>query len=165
MIDLNFFSTLNRDRCSIMLKEHETFFIYNRFLQKLGNNNITEKNINKIISECLSDFYTNSNSRYFSKRDIPQISSSISKKILRSIIKEEIGRGREGGFDQISGNHIIRKNSDVYVEKGVDTFGEKEIMYIEDDEGNNRVAKVDSPDHASVVVSQMKIKSITKHNV
>lgn len=166
MIKENYFDRLTFNRCSILLKEHESFFIYNRFLSKLSKEKINESNLKNIITDCLCEFYESMDSRYFSQSKIPEISDNLSRKILKNILKEEIGRGRESSLaDQITSQKVSKKNGNVYVEKGVDTFGENEIMYIEDEFGKKRTAKVDSPDHAAVVSSQIKIKTITKNNV
>jgi len=166
MISENYFNRLSFNRCSILLKEHESFFIYNKFISKLNRKKIDESNLKNIIADCLYEFYEGMESRYFSQSKIPEISSNLSREILKNILKEEIGRGRESSLaDQITSQKVSKKNGNVYVEKGVDTFGENEIMYIEDEFGKKRTAKVDSPDHAAVVSSQIKIKTITKNNV
>lgn len=165
MIKYNYFNRLDLNRCSILLKEHESFFIYNRLLSKLKLQRVSEDNLKDTISDCLHDFHEGMENRYFSRENIPKISESLSKKIIKIILNEEIGRGRISGFDQITSQKVSRKNGNVYIEKGVDTFGDNEIMYIEDEEGNKRTAKVDSPDHAAVVSSQIKLKTIAKNNV
>ena len=166
MIKNNYFDRLNLNRCSILLKEHESFFIYNRLLSKLKTQRIDENNLKNTISDCLYEFYEGMENRYFSRKNIPKISENLSKKILKNILSEEIGRGRESSLsDQITPQKVSKKNGNVYIEKGVDTFGDNEIMYIEDEEGKKITAKVDSPDHAAVVASQIKLTTITKNNV
>jgi len=129
------------------------FYKYKKYISEVEN--CGESNFYNILKE----FYSNCNNRYFKEKNIKNISRYYTNKIL----KEEIGRGRESGFDPVTADKVANFYGDVEFEKGVDTWGEEEIAYVEDDKGNEKVLKIDSPDHASVIVNQIKIKSITKN--
>jgi len=159
MINVNTFSRFTVDRCQVLLNESESYFIYSKFCNVIGNNIITENNLQFHIENILKEFYYICDNRYFNKKNIKNISKYYTNKILN----EELGRGRESGFDPITADKVANFYGDVDFEKGVDTWGEEEIAYLEDDEGNEKVLKIDSPDHATVVINQIKLKSITKN--
>ena len=166
MINLDTFKKININRCVIMLNESESYYLYSKFSNLVLNNKITESNLQYYLHDLISDFYNLNENRYFQEKDLKKVSSYFTNKILNKInrINEEIGRGRQGEIgDQVSNNKVVNYHTGVSVEKGVDTFGEKDIMFIEDEEGNQRTVKVDDPDHANVVTSQMKVKSISKN--
>jgi len=168
MINLDTFKKININRCVIMLNESESYYLYSKFSNLVLNNKITESNLQYYLHDLISDFYNLNENRYFQEKDLRKVSSYFTNKILNKInrINEEIGRGRQGEIgDQVSNNKVVNYHTGVSVEKGVDTFGEKDIMFIEDEEGNQRTVKVDDPDHANVVASQMKVKSISKNNL
>jgi len=159
MININTFSKFTVNRCQVLLNESESYFIYSKFCNMLDHHIITEDNLQCHIENILKEFYYSCNNRYFKKKNIKNISKYYTNKIL----KEEIGRGRESGFNPVTADKVANFYGDVEFEKGVDTWGEEEIAYVEDDKGNEKVLKIDSPDHASVIVNQIKIKSITKN--
>ena len=168
MINLETFKKINVNRCEIMLNESESYYLYSKFSNLVLNNKITEGNLQKHLDNLIYDFYHLNENRYFQEKDLKKVSSYFTNKILKKInrLDEEIGRGRQGEIgDQVSHNKVSNYYSGVSVEKGVDTFGEKDIMFIEDEEGNQKTLKIDDPDHANVVSSQMKVKSISKNNL
>lgn len=168
MINLETFKKININRCIIMLNESESYYLYSKFNNIVINNRITESNLQNHLYNLVSDFYQLNENRYFKEKDLIKVTNYFTKKILKKInrLDEEIGRGRQGEIgDQVSNNKVVNYHSGVSVAKGVDTFGEKDIMFIEDEEGNEKTIKVDDPDHANVVASQMKVKSISKNNL
>ena len=166
-INLETFRQININDCIILLKEAESYFLYSNFIDSTYNDDIlTSNSLIKSVNEVVLKFHNLSENKYFKLDDAYKVSNFFVDKIQQEIspLKEEIGRGRESGFDQVTNNKVINFNSSVYVEKGVDTFGEKDIMYLEDEDGNKKTISVDDPDHANVVASQIKIKTITKNN-
>lgn len=167
MISLETFKTISIDRCTILLNEVEAYYIYSKFIDKVYNTKVSKENLQKSMFNIVKDFQLTTENKYFSNKDVSEVSKFFTERIIYSLafLNEEIGRGRESGFDQITHNKVLSYNNDIYIEKGADTFGEKDIMYLEDEEGNKKTLTVDDTDHASVVLSQIKVKAITKNNL
>ena len=161
MINKDTFKTFSINRCKVMLTEAEALFLFEKFCQLIYNTKITEKNLQGNIKNILKEFHNSTENRYFSYESLNDVSYYYS-----NLIKEEIGRGRESAIsDPVSSNKVANFYGKVNVTKGVDTFGEKDILYVADDEGNEQQFKVDDPDHSAVILNQIKIKSIAKNNL
>ena len=161
MINKDTFRTFSINRCKVMLNEAEALFLFEKFCYLVHNTRLTEKNLQENIRNILKEFHDSSENRYFRYKNLNEVSS-----YYTSLIKEEIGRGRESRIsDPVSSNKVANFYGNVDVEKGVDTFGEKDILYVTDSEGNERQFQVDDPDHSSVILNQIKLKAIVKNNL
>lgn len=167
MIDLNFFKKIRFNRCEILLNESEAYFLYSKFydiltLTENRKNNITKKNVKKILKE----FSNVTETRYFCNENIDYISN-----YYYNMLKEEIGRGRESKLgDQINSRKIIYKHTDYDLddaaftikgnasntEHSVDT-----VAFIK--KGNVELdVEVDDPDSAHVFLKNVESRVISK---
>jgi len=161
MISKHTFKTFSINRCRIMLTEAESLFLFEKFCELIYNSKLTEENLQGNIKNILKEFHNSTENRYFSYKNLNDVSFYYS-----NLIKEEIGRGRESKIsDPVSSHKVAKFYGNIDITKGVDTFGEEDILYVMDDEGNEKQFKVDNPDHSSVILNQIKHKAIVKNNL
>ena len=152
MLNRDFFKKIRFNRCEMLLSESETYFLYSRFkklilLSESKNRIFSKSNVSKV----LLDFCRSTNKRYFLESDVKYIAN-----YYINSLKEEIGRGREGGFDQISNHTIIEDEIGITPEEGVNAHEESEsIVFLDGDEAVSEV-NVDNPDAAHVYMTNLK---------
>ena len=157
MLNRDFFKKINFNRCEILLSEAESYFLYSKFKKLIvlneSKNIFSKENISKILIE----FCKTSSKRYFSESDVKYLS-----KYYESMIKEEIGRGRENQTKKVDPNRVIEFMTGLNAEQGVNHVeGNDNIVFLKGEEPVKEV-DVDSPDEAHVYLKNVESKAMSK---
>lgn len=145
---------LEYNKCKILLSKSESAFLKNRL-----NENLSLEN----VKLSLLELYYNSNKRYFKIKHIKEISS----KLYSKLIKEAVGRNLSD-YTGLSGNNthnntdgmLLNFHDIVNSEVGVCTNSGKDVVTLYLNNGDVKVIYCDSPDHANLIIKNIRIKNV-----
>lgn len=148
---------LETNRCHIKLTKEESDYIKSRLIES----DMSAASVNNIITE----FYFNSNKRYFNKSHINQISQNLYNKVAG--LKENVGRNLKNN-NKLSGDNsasitdkdILNRNNIVNAEVGVCTNSNSDIVTLYFKDRENVIKYFDSPDSAENFIKQLRYKNL-----